>query len=141
MLFQDAAISSLGFPKSERRGWSPRLSSRKAFLKSWFSPRPEKARGRVRFSSPPGIRVLQGTHATAFQGVTTNTSLRGAPQMQSLCYPVGKAELWISCSLLPAEHTYTRACVCVCAHVVVVFSPSVMSDSLQPHGLQYTRLP
>ena len=57
------------------------------------------------------------THATAFRGMTTNTSLSGVPQTQSLCYPAGKAELLISCSLLPAEYKYMRVCVCVCVHI------------------------
>ena len=117
VLYQDAAISSQGFPKSDRRGWSPRLSSRANSVLSWR----RHGGGYVSplFSRNP---CLTGTaHATAFRGVTTNTSLGGALQLQSLCYPARKAALLISHLRLPAEYRYMHmyVCVCVCACVRV----------------------
>ena len=38
-------------------------------------------------------------------------------------------------------HTHTHACTCTQQWACLLFSRSVMSDSLQPHGLQHARLP
>ena len=39
------------------------------------------------------------------------------------------------------KYIYECVCIGMCVHISVQFSPSVMSDSLWPHGLQHARLP
>ena len=44
------------------------------------------------------------------------------------------------CKQLDAVSVCVCVCVCMCVYLLL-FNRSVMSDSLQPHGLQHSRLP
>ena len=65
---------------------------------------------------------------------------REAPKVEELTFKA--ISIWFQNQLHSIrQHCPRCVCTCVCIYPSVQFSCWVMSDSLWPHGLQYTRLP
>jgi len=63
-----------------------------------------------------------------------------APKVEELTFKA--ISIWFQNQLHSIrQHCPRCVCTCVCIYPSVQFSCWVMSDSLWPHGLQYTRLP